>query len=73
MNGDTSFTGVHPADTIHQRFARHVLEQITLRAGLNCAINIFVAVEGGKDNDASVLIVVADFFDCADTVEFGHP
>src|SRR6185436_1649227 len=48
VNGNTCFTGVHPADTVHQRFARYVLEQIALRAGLNRTKDIFVAVEGCK-------------------------
>ena len=73
MNGNTCFTRVHPTDTVHQRFARHVLEEITFRPGLNGALNIFVTVEGCKHDDPRVLIVLPNFFDCADTVELGHP
>src|SRR2546430_12669059 len=73
MNGNRCFTRVHPADTVHQRFAGHILEQITLRSGLNGAVNIFITVEGCKHDDASVLILLSDFFDSADAVELRHP
>jgi hypothetical protein len=73
MNRNTCFTRVHPADTVHQRFTWHVLEQVTLRARLNGAVNIFVTVEGCKHDDPRVLIVLPNFFDRAYAVELGHP
>ena len=72
MHGNTRFARVHPADAIHQRLARHILEQITFRAGLNGAVDIFVAVECCEHDDARVLVAPADFLDCADAIELWH-
>src|SRR5439155_19403019 len=69
MHGNTCFAGVHPADAIHQRLTRRVLEKIAFRAGLNGAVDIFIAVERCEYDDARVLIAGADFFDCADAIE----
>ena len=45
MNRHAGFTGVDPANTIHQCLARRVLEQVTFRTGLNGAVDILVAIK----------------------------
>jgi hypothetical protein len=40
---------------------------------LNCAKDIFVAVKRCKNKNARVFVLIADFFDCADAIQFGHP
>ena len=45
MNRHAGFTGVHPANAIHEGVTRCVLEEVTFRAGLNGAVDVFVAVE----------------------------
>src|SRR2546421_2969454 len=72
MHGNTSFARVHSADAIHQRFARHVLEQIAFRTRLNRTKNIFVAVECCQHDNSRVLIAAPNLFDCADAIELGH-
>src|SRR6185437_12418352 len=50
---------VDSADGRNQFFAGHALEQIGLRAGLQCAVNVFVAVISGQYDEARMRIFSA--------------
>ena len=72
MQRHTGFAGVHPANAIHQRFARCILEQVPFRAGLNGAVDIFVPIERRQDNDSRFVIAAPDFLERANAIELGH-
>ena len=72
MHGNTRFARVHPTDAIHQRLARHIFEQITFRAGLNGAVDIFITVERCQHNDPRFLIAATDFLKRANAIELRH-
>ena len=72
MHRNTGLPRVHPADAVHQCLARHVLKQVTFPAGLNGAVDIFIAVKCCEHDDARALIVGADFLDRTDAIELRH-
>ncbi len=64
---------MHAANAVHQCFAGNVFEEIAFRPGLYGAIDVFVTIEGCKDDDPSFVVVGADFLDRVYPIDLGHP
>src|SRR5258708_32898926 len=60
------------ANAFHQPFARDIFQEIAFRTGLYSAINVFVTIECGENDDPGFLVGRANRFDHVDTIELGH-
>jgi enoyl-ACP reductase-like protein len=71
-SGHEGLARVDPADAVQDVITRRVFQQISLGPGLDAAVDVLLAIEGRKEDDAGSRVQLANLLDGAYAIQLGH-